>query len=204
VTHPNIAISESINQFFEEMLRDAIRARHVDASDAASSYLVDLMASFAHPKEESSETFAQPLAFALRDAREAVGRDRFEKLRQLGDHVLYATGFFRAHLENKGVTRSYVAGVGSTAYVEAAAMLRLSRRPDERGPIDVLSELAQKFERFADVLADVAEGTIVCSGRDERSVVRMYERWMKTGSTRLAEALGQRGIVPKRSPSGVN
>ena len=68
----------------------------------------------------------------------------------------------------------------------------------------MLSELAAKFDRFAAVLADVAEGTLACGARDERSVVKLYERWLKTGSSRLAEELGARGIVPTRGTGGIN
>jgi hypothetical protein len=135
---------------------------------------------------------------------EASGAERFRRLRGLGDHALYAIGFFGEHIEQRGVDRGYVCAVGSTAYTNAAAMLRLQvkeRRPDA---LDVLSELGAKFARFAEVLADVAEGTIAIGARDERSVVKMYERWLRTGSSRLAEALGERGIVPSRGAGGVN
>ena len=32
----------------------------------------------------------------------------------------------------------------------------------------------------------------------------MYERWLKTGSSRLAEELGARGIVPTRGAGGLH
>ena len=135
----------------------------------------------------------------------AAGPERFRRLRALGDHSLYALGFFGGHIELKGVDRGYVSSVGSTAYSHAAAMLRTRARAQRssREP-DVLSELAAKFDRFAAVLADVAEGTLACGARDERSVVKLYERWLKTGSSRLAEELGARGIVPTRGMGGSN
>jgi hypothetical protein len=68
----------------------------------------------------------------------------------------------------------------------------------------VLSELASKFDRFTMVLRDVAEGTLAAGAHDERSVVRLYERWLKSGSARLAEELGARGIIPTRGGGGSN
>jgi hypothetical protein len=211
VTVPTtIAIAPNITQYFQEVISDAIRVRHVEATDAAASYLVSLLCSFTHPDEEAGSSFNRPLTFLLRDAMEAPPAERFRRLRALGDHSLYALGFFGGHIELKGVDRGYVSSVGSTAYTHAAAMLRTraararpARGGEDRAP-DVLSELAAKFDRFAAVLADVAEGTLACGARDERSVVKLYERWLKTGSSRLAEELGARGIVPTRGPGGMN
>jgi hypothetical protein len=203
VTEPAIAILPDVSHYFQEVLSDAFRARSVDATEAAASYLVSLLVEFAHPDEEAGSTFSRPLTFQLRDAMEAMGPERFRRLRGLGDHVLYAVGFFGSHIEGRGADRGYVVTVGSTAYREASAMLR-RKAPRGANEPDVLSELAVKFGRFADVLADVAEGTLACGARDERSVVKLYERWLKTGSTRLAGELGARGIVPTRGGGGVN
>jgi hypothetical protein len=203
VTQPStIAISPNINEYFHEVVTDAMRARHVEATHAAATYLVGLLCDFAHPDEQAGATFSQPLTFLLRDAMEAMGPDRFRRLRTLGDHVLYAIGFFGGHIEGKGVDRGYVVSVGSTAYSHAAAMMRLKakRAPEP----NVLSELSAKFDRFAEVLKDIADGTLASGARDERSVVKLYERWLKTGSSRLAEELGTRGILPTRGAGGMN
>jgi hypothetical protein len=211
VTVPStIAIAPNITQYFQEVISDAIRVRQVEATVAATTYLVSLLCSFTHPDEEAGSSFNRPLTFLLHDALEAPPAERFRRLRALGDHALYALGFFGGHIELKGVDRGYVSSVGSTAYTHAAAMLRTRARSHqagqhgrERAP-DVLSELAAKFDRFAAVLADVAEGTLACGARDERSIVKLYERWLKTGSSRLAEELGARGIVPTRGSGGMN
>jgi hypothetical protein len=200
---PSIAIAPDISQYFQEVIADAIRVRHVDATDAAASYLVSLLCEYAHPDEEAGSTFSQPLTFLLHDAMSTVGPERFRRLRCLGDHALYALGFFAGHIEVKGIDRGYVSTVGSTSYREAAVMLRRRAQKMASGP-DVLSELAAKFDRFAEVLRDVADGTLACGARDERSVVKLYERWMKTGSARIAEELGARGIVPTRGRGGMN
>jgi hypothetical protein len=205
VTQPSIAIAPNITVFFQEVISDAIRIRHVEATDAAASYLVALLCGYAHPDEAAGSTFNRPLTFVLHEAMEASGAERFRRLRSLGDHALYALGFFGGHIEQKGIDRGYVSSVGSTAYTHAAAMLRLkAQRERTRGAPDVLSEMAAKFDRFAEVLRDVSEGTLACGARDERSVVKLYERWLKTGSSRLAEELGSRGIVPTRGNGGTN
>lgn len=197
-----ITLSPSISGYFQEVVGEALRSRSIEATEAACSYLVDLLCEYAHPDEQAGSTFAQPLTFLLRDALEATGAERFQRLRVLGDGVLYAVGFFGGHIDLKGIQRGYVISVGSTAYQHAAAMLR--RAPSVGQGPDVLAELAEKFERFAEVIGDVADSALASSARDERAVLRMYERWLRTGSSRLAEELGARGLIPVRGAGGLN
>lgn len=202
MTTPSIAIAPSINDYFEEVVTDALRSRRVEATQAASHYLVDLLVSYAHPDEESGRQFDRPLTFQLQDALLATGAERFRRLRALGDGVLYALGFFGDHIENRGVDRGYVVSVGTTAYASASSMVFRPIYAAESP--DVLGELASKFDGFARAIADVAEGAMVKGARDDGAVVRLYERWLKTGSGRLAEELGARGLVPNRGPGGLN
>lgn len=201
---PSIAISPSISQYFEGIVADAMKARQIDATAAALSYIVGVLCDFAHPDEDAGGALSQPLTFLLRDALDAPGPERFRRLRALGDGVLYAMGFFGDHIDLRGADRGYVVVVGRAAYDNAAAMLRHGQGSRAAQGPDVLAEISMKFERFVDVLADVADGTLACGARDERSVVKLYERWLKTGSSRLAEELGARGIVPTRGGGGVN
>lgn len=203
VDRPTIAVSPNMSQYFEQVVTDALKVRQIEASEAASTYLVGILCDYAHPNEEEESPFTRPLTFLLRDAMESVGADRFRRLRNLGDGILYALGFFGGHIEHRGVDRRYVVGVGSTAYGHAAAMLRLNAGQVAPGT-NVLSELATKFERFAQVLADIAEGTLAVSVRDGRSIVKLYERWMRTGSSRLAEELGTLGIIPVKAKGGMS
>ena len=200
---PTIALSTSISDYFHEVVADALRVRHVDATAAASRYLVGLLCDYAHPDEETESALSRPLTFQLRDAMEAAGTERFRRLRVLGDGVLYILGFFSSHMDQRGIDRGYVVTVGTTAYDHAAAMLRFGPRAPSGGP-DVLAELAGKFEEFAGVLADVADGALASSARNDSSVVKLYERWLRTGSARLADALSTRGLIPLRGSGGVN
>jgi hypothetical protein len=127
--------------------------------------------------------------------------ERFRRLRALGDNVLYAVGFFGGHIEVRGFDKKYVMQVGSSAYSNAASMLHV---PGGAGKYGVLEELAIKFTEFVDVLTEVAEGTIAMGARDEQGVVKLYERWLRTGSSRIAEELGARGIIPTRAVEGLN
>ena len=60
----------------------------------------------------------------------------------------------------------------------------------------VFAELADKFVGFVDVLSEVSERTSCASNLD---LMRLYERWLKTGSPHSGQLLIQRGVVPNVS-----
>ncbi|MGH7268919.1 MAG: hypothetical protein ACREJ3_00685, partial [Polyangiaceae bacterium] len=74
--------------------------------------------------------------------------------------------------------------------------------PDKPRAPDLFAELAAKFDAFACVLTDVADATVAMSMENSRGLLRAYERWLKTGSDRLAIALTSRGVVPTRGAKG--
>jgi hypothetical protein len=208
-----IALANSVGSFFHEAVGEAVRTRQVDATEQAMSYLVALLSDFAHPDPVRGDTFDRPLAFLLDEAFRTTGAERFQKLRALGDGVLYITGFFGDHIENRGVDLGYVTSVGATAYQGAATMLP---RPATDGPDpksgskrseaeeNVFGELSRKFDSFVDVLTEVAETTLAQQARGERGLVKLYERWLRSGSVTLAKELGARGLVPTRGTGGLH
>jgi hypothetical protein len=206
----SIALANSLGSFFHDAVGEAVRTRQVDATEEALSYLVSLLSDFAHPSAEREDTFARPLAFLLDEAMRTTGAQRFQRLRALGDGVLYISGFFGDHIENRGVDAGYVTSVGATAYRGVASMLRRPPSDGNDGNAkredgeNVFIELSQKFDRFVEVLTTVADSTLAQQARGERGVVMLYERWLRSGSTTLARELGARGLIPHRGSGGVH
>ncbi len=196
-----IALTASMDDYFRDIVDEAVRAHRIDASAAAQVYLVQLLSDFARPGEELGSAMQTSPTILLHEAIHAPpSREKFTKLRNLGDGVLYHLGFFGDHIEGRGVQKSYVAQVGSSAYENAAAMLR-SQHASAPGIPDVLVELARKFERFVEVLAHVADRAMAQGAAGAQGVVKVYERWLRTGSTGLAAGLAERGLVPSRGGS---
>jgi hypothetical protein len=206
----SISLANSVGSFFHEAVGDAVRTQQVETTDEAMSYLVALLSDFAHPNADRDDTFDRPLAFLLDEALRTTGAQRFQRLRALGDGVLYITGFFGDHIENRGVDVGYVTSVGATAYRGVASMLRrppadadaANKRPDAED--NVFTELSRKFDRFVEVLNTVADSTLAQQARGERGIVMLYERWLRSGSTTLAKELGARGVVPHRGSGGIH
>jgi hypothetical protein len=198
---PVIAGSVDVDTFFEEAVRDAAKARGYDPDAPSALYIAGILATYARPEWIAHGALEGPLTLALADALQTVGAERFLRLRGLGDHVLYVSGFFADHIESRGVAPTFVRSVGKTAYDAAASMLR--RGGGARGP-DVFDELATNFDELAAVLTDVADALRAGSATDSRSVLDLYERWTRRGSCALAEALARAGVVPTRGNGTVH
>jgi hypothetical protein len=184
----SIVAAGSIAGYFEAVVEDALETRGVDASQSATRYLVGVLA---EPHIEP-----RPLALSLQEALVTnEPAERFERLRLLGDAVLYASGFFADHFAARGLETRYVVSIGSRAYGTAGAMLH----GDETGLFD---ELARHFEEFASVLTVVAERTLA-QQPGAQNLLKLYERWLKTGSETISAELAVHGIFPTRGTKGI-
>jgi hypothetical protein len=83
----------------------------------------------------------------------------------------------------------YYVNIGGVAYGTLGR-----RETDALSP--VFAELAENFIGFVDVLSEVSERSACASNSD---LLRLYERWLKTGSVRSGQLLVQRGVVPNAS-----
>ena len=201
---PDIDLASNLESFFQTLVDDAVKTQHFEATEAAEFYLAGLLADYAKPDRLEAEALDRPLTLLLDEALHTAGRERFERLRSLGDGVLYTSGFFADHLSTRGVELRYVRALGARAYDGAAAMLRQSAG-DGSGAPDVFRELADNFAMFAEVVSRVADVLQANSAHNSnRQVVRLYERWVKTGSAPLAVALAGRGLTPQRGHGGIH
>jgi len=198
---PTLDLSASLETFFHDVVDDAMRKKQVAATEAAEYYLVSLLTDFAKPDARSCEALERPLTLLLDEALHAPGQERFERLRVLGDGVLYVSGFFAPHLETRGVEVRYVTSLGARAYDSAGKMLRGAS--GDSAP-DLFFELAENFACFAELLTAVAEKLSLAATPSSVGILKMYERWLKTGSQSLGSELLEHGVLPVRGAGGVH
>jgi len=172
--------------WFRERLEAALGQRGLGAGEATRAYLVDLLARVGLGHENHG--LGRPLALQLAEARSAAPADRLRLYRTLGDDALYLRGFCAEHLDHRGITSEYVATLGEAAYDQAGGLVL-------GGASEVYRELARKFEPFADTLDDVRESTAM---RTPTDIVRLYDKWTKTHSPKIAERLSAEGVFPSR------
>jgi hypothetical protein len=174
-------------EYFKELVESALARQHLQAGDLTEFYLVNLLCQFVRP--DAANRFAgdgEPLAFQLGRALKTGGSEQRARLRSLGDFSLFMSGFFPDSFNRGTVDVDYYVSMGEYAYGS------LSRR-DEDAFAEVFGELARNFVGFMDVLGDVSERTAVTSSSD---LLRLYEKWMRTGSARDGQKLIDRGILP--------
>jgi len=178
---------ESAVEYFKELVEEALAHQHIAAQELTAFYVVQLLAGYLQqPEEDSAEPLALKLARAL---EEGGGFAQRTTLRQIGDTTLFVSGFFSDSLRRKLVDVDYYVSIGGCAY---GALSR--QETDALSP--VFAELARKFVGFVDVLSGVSERSACSSNSD---LLRLYEKWLKTGSRRDGQRLVDRGIVPNDS-----
>jgi hypothetical protein len=181
---------QSAAEYFKELVESALHRQHLQAGDLTEYYLVNLLCQYVRlDARAATADQAQPLAIRLARALESGGSEARAQLRSLGDFSLFMSGFFADSFARRSVDVDYYKSMGEYAYAS------LSRR-EEDDFAEVFSELARKFVGFMDVLADVSERTALSSSSD---VLRLYEKWLRTGSARDGQRLVDRGIIPNTS-----
>ena len=138
----DVTTHASVDEFFHEVVTDAVHTVRLEASEPAEWYLVNLLGDFT--KGRISD---EPLAIKLA-APDIEPAERVKQLKEVGDTSLYVSGFFTESLERKLVGADYYMGLGSRAYAELAGRLGGALTA-------VYRELASKFPGFVDVLSEV-------------------------------------------------
>jgi hypothetical protein len=174
---------ESAIEYFKELVDGALAHQGLAANELTAYYVVQLLTGFLQRRADQDEA---PLFLQLAQALEAGGMRQRAALKQIGDLSLFVSGFFSDSLNRKLIDVDYYVSIGGYAY---NALSRFDT--DTFSP--VFAELAQKFVGFVDVLSEVSERSSCASNTN---LLRLYERWLKTGSRRSAQLLAERGVVP--------
>ena len=182
---------QSAAEFFKDHIESAMARQRLHARGLTAYYLVDLLCRFTRPDARIpfNDDHAEPLALRLKRALDAGGMEQRARLRNLGDFSLFMSGFYSDSLRRRAVDVDYYVSMGEYAYSSLAR-----RDADAFG--EVYAELGSKFVPFMDVLGEISDRTGNSSCRD---VLRLYERWLRTGSSRAGQQLVEQGIAPNSS-----
>lgn len=184
--------SDTTMEYFRGLVEAALAHQRVDAGELTACYVVNMLAGFTHVDGPQGQIDSEPLALGLARAIEQGGSAQRAAFRRVGDLSLFVSGFFSDSLKRKLVDLDYYIALGGFAYGA------LSRNDDDSFS-PVFGELANKFVAFVDVLSEVSEQSAGASNID---LLRLYEKWLRTGSRRNGEKLVEHGIVPNRSVAG--
>jgi len=175
---------------FAELLAGALQRARLQPSPMAIAYLVELLDARALENRDGLGG-AQTLAEALLAAQRDEGVERIRRMRGLGDHALFVSGFLADSLLGRVVDASYYRQIGCSAYGDVVSGLR--GRGESGVWTRLYRELAEGFGDFVDVLAEVGDRTR--PGRP-KNWLGVYERYLRTGSERDRELLLRSGYLP--------
>ena len=177
--------SESALEFFKEQVEGAMARQNLKTSEWTAYYVVRLLAGYVAAGREEI-TFDEPLGVRLALALQAEGVAQREGLRSVGDASLFVAGFFSDSLQRRLVDSDYYIALGANAYGRLAGA-------DRDAFADVFGEMADKFVPLVDVLAEISDRASLGSNRE---LLRLYDRWLRTGSRRDESLLAERGLLP--------
>jgi hypothetical protein len=179
---------------FADLLAGALGKARLRPSPMAIAYLVELLDERVLVNGTGLEG-EQALAEALLGAQREHGVDRIQRMRGLGDHALFVSGFLADSLLGSAVDSSYYRQIGCNAYGDVVSGLR--GRGESGSWTRLYRELIAGFAGFTDVLAEVGDQTR--PGRP-KNWLGVYERYLRTGSARDRELLLRAGYLsPDRS-----
>jgi hypothetical protein len=170
--------------YFQELVSKGLYDRKVQTYPLVETYLVNLLKQYLDAKAlfEAEATLAEMYLLA-QNAEASVKMERFKKL---GDRALYISGFFGDSLSRKTVDVDYYANIGGAAYTHLAHATR------EDGLAKVYKTFSGRFIEFVDVLTYISQHSFV---KSDESILRLYDRYQKTGSELAKEKLVEMGVL---------
>lgn len=178
-------LSDSLESFFAAHIDRALKREGISADPMTEHYLVVLLAGYA-----CTPIADKPLALRMLQSVDLAPHQRRNELRDIGDTSLYVSGFWSESLARSVVDVDYYMGMGESAYAELA-------RSTPRGTSDHLNEvfgsLSSNFPRFVRVLSAISE--MLCEQTNPQDILKLYERWQRTGSSWAKSRLTKLGVT---------
>lgn len=182
----NALSNESLTAFFRDLLQAAMRTQAVRSSEDTEFYLVKLLESFAHA---DADWFNRPLALEYLESFHSPPVHRYGKLKRVADTSLFMSGMFIESLHRKLVSSDYYVQLGRTAYGHLSTLSNELRAI----PVDLFSELAERFSDFVRVFAEISFERLF---QGDVNLVRIYTRWLYTRNEHDRRWLMRHGIIP--------
>ncbi len=190
MTQSRVILSNDLGEFFRKEVTDARDSLGIELTELAEYYVVNLLCDYSSGARAPG-LGDDPLALQYKRALEATPAQRFQLLKSLGDESLYVAGFFAESIERSLVDVGYYISMGGHAYGSLSDMMGAQRHGATFA--ELYEQLATRFPELVDLLNEVSDRTR-SNAEDNHDLLRIYERWLKTGNARLQRALHERGL----------
>ncbi len=194
----DIVTGDNLKEYLRTWIQEAFEHQDVSTSPEVEFYLVNLLEEFEKTENlfESVDGHLQekPLAILWSKSIHADRDTKIVTLKHLGDLSLYMAGFFSDNIDqNKFVDLDYYISMGGGAYNSLSNILRTHKTFGK-----LFSELSDEFINLISVLSEISDKAHLQSNSD---ILRLYQRWLKTGDERIKEFLLEEGILLDKTPS---
>ncbi|MBC7421041.1 MAG: hypothetical protein H7328_09970 [Bdellovibrio sp.] len=183
----------SPEEHFAEVVKEACQERQVKTQPQVEAYLVHLLKFYLDSKnlhrpllEDSTTKPVDTFAEMYLQAMNAGAPRNREMMRTVADRSLYLTGFFADSFQRKIVDIDYYAEIGSAAYSNLSSW---TRQDTVSAVFDIFSK---RFLEYVEVLNYISEKSQI---QGDQNVLRLYDRYLRTGSELAREKLTELGVV---------
>ncbi len=181
-----IFIFKNPNDFFNNLIDEAIKLQNIKLKDPIRFYLLSLLSNNLENIQNPYQDI--PLAILLHKATLSSIDEKRDILKFVGDSSLYTAGYFGQSLNKKIISRKYYVGMGETAFKS------LSKVASSRSMEDLYWDLFKSFNDMVKILIEISAKTFSSTSED---IVRLYEFWQKTQSKIIEQILLEKGVITK-------
>lgn len=178
--------------YFADVVNDALRTRKITSSPLANEYLVKLLTHYISADNlfdettDSGKKTRSTLAELYLKATNAESSVRQDLLKKLGDTSLYISGFFSESLNRKVVDVTYYINMGESAFN------LLSGAVTEEVYSNLYKDFSTQFVKYMDALSYISKQTNL---QKDSNLLKLYENYQKTGSDLMRETLVDVGFI---------
>lgn len=173
-------------EFFRQAVTEAAGNQRLTIAQETEFYLVVLLANYAR-SSVLKKSEKHPLAIQLHRAMILGSSQSLPLLKEIGDFSLFISGFFPDSMNRKLIDIDYYMAMGGVAYLTLSNVCR------EEPLQSLYKDLHLRFGTYVDILGEVSDKVFSQTNRD---LLRLYEKWLKTRSHRIARMLKQEGLIP--------
>lgn len=175
-----IETCKKCDEFFKEILDDALNNQHLQISQEATFYLLGVLL-MGMKRGPNDDTRSMTEKYLL-----AQHNEQASALKAVGDLSLIIAGIWWQSLLRKLVDVDYYITIGSLSYQKASEIT-------PKNLADLFEELSENFSNIVNVMTE-ATRCISEANMSNNDILRMYEVWLRTHNRFLAEKLKDLGL----------
>lgn len=170
-----LMVEQQATAQWHDLVKEAEAFTGTELDEELESYLVFLLIRYTGKPELA----ASVMALEYLEGAMAVGSERRQRMRDVGDQCLLYSGFFPKRAEKRRVRVSYYVDLGRTAYHNVAEATQAAMA-------EMFAHLSDSFVSLMDTLQAIRS----MHQKDELDPIRAFELWQETGSRHARTVLG--------------